>query len=178
MLANYARHHEDGSPIPQELVDRILEAKQFNQGYDTAEYVAASIIDQAWHQLPAGQVPRDVAAFEAEVLAGAGLLLEAVPPRYHSTYFSHIFSSDYDAGYYSYIWSEVLVADTELWFEENGGLRRENGQRLREMILSRGGSRDAMELYRAFAGRDPEIEPLLVRRGLLDPDEGDAPETP
>jgi peptidyl-dipeptidase Dcp len=170
VLSNYARHYQDDTPIPQELVDRVLEAQQFNQGYDTSEYVAASIIDQAWHQRAADQMPQDVAAFETSVLSEAGLQLEAVPPRYHSTYFSHIFVSDYSAGYYSYIWSEVLVADTVHWFEQNGGLQRENGQRLREMILSRGGSHDAMELYRAFAGHDPEIGPLLVRRGLSAPE--------
>jgi peptidyl-dipeptidase Dcp len=143
-----------------------MESRQFNEGYDTSEYVAASIIDQAWHQRAADQMPEDVAAFETSVLTEAGLQLDAVPPRYHSNYFSHIFAGGYNAGYYSYIWSEVLVADSELWFRENGGLRRENGQRLRDRILSRGGSEDAMELYRAFAGRDPQIEPLLVRRGL------------
>lgn len=178
VLANYARHHEGDSPIPQELVDRVQEARQFNQGYETSEYVAASIIDQAWHQRSASEVPQDSAVFEAGVLSEAGLQLEAVPPRYHSTYFSHIFANDYYAGYYSYIWSEVLVADSELWFEQNGGLRRENGQRLREMILSRGGSHDAMELYRTFAGRDPEIEPLLVRRGLRSPESTETSTTP
>lgn len=180
VLANYARHYEDDSPIPQQLVDRALEAKLFNEGYDTAEYVAASIVDQAWHQQDLDEVPQDVAAFESAALTEAGLELDPVPPRYHSPYFSHIFASGYAAGYYSYIWSEVLVADTEQWFEDNGGLQRDNGQRLREMILSRGGSHDAMELYRAFAGRDPQIEPLLERRGLTAPaggDPGDAPLT-
>ena len=176
VLSNYARHHEDARPIPQELVERVLEARNFNQGYETSEYVAASIIDQAWHQRAVGQVPQDVSGFETSALTEAGLQLEAVPPRYHSTYFSHIFSSGYAAGYYSYIWSEVLVADSELWFEQNGGLQREAGQRYREMILSRGGSRDAMELYRAFAGRDPAIEPLLVRRGLRPPESSETPE--
>lgn len=169
VLASYARHHVDGSPIPQELVDRVLAARRFNQGYETSEYVAAAMIDQAWHQVGVGEVPQDVAALEARVLSEAGLLLDAVPPRYRSTYFSHIFAGGYAAGYYSYIWAEVLDADSERWFEQNGGLRRENGQRLRDMILSRGDSQDAMELYRSFAGRDPEIGPLLDRRGLRTP---------
>jgi peptidyl-dipeptidase Dcp len=169
VLANYARHHENGSPIPQELVDRVLAARQFNQGYETTEYVAAAMIDQAWHQVDAGEVPQDVTALETRVLSEAGLLIDAVPPRYHSTYFSHIFSGGYAAGYYSYIWAEVLDADSERWFQQHGGLRRENGQRLREMILSRGNSQDPMELYRSFAGHDPDIGPLLDRRGLRTP---------
>jgi peptidyl-dipeptidase Dcp len=178
VLANYARHHEDGSPIPQELVDRVMRARKFNQGYDTSEYVAASIIDQAWHQRTQEQLPEAVEAFEQSVLTSAGLQLEAVPPRYHSTYFSHIFGSGYEAAYYSYIWSEVLVADTEHWFQQNGGLTRENGQRLRNFVLSRGGSQEAMDLYRAFAGRDPEVGPLLERRGLQAPERTETPATP
>jgi len=168
VLSNYARHHETGEPIPQELLDKVLAAQQFNQGYRTTEYVAASILDQAWHQLPAGDVPDDVAAFEAAALREAGLDYEPIPPRYLSTYFSHVFSGGYAAAYYAYIWSEVLDADSVEWFKENGGLTRENGDRLRRYILSRGGSKDAMELYRQFTGRDPSIEPLLARRGLID----------
>jgi peptidyl-dipeptidase Dcp len=168
VLANYARHHATGEPIPQELLDKVMDAQQFNQGYRTTEYVAASILDQAWHQLPAGVVPDDVAAFEVAVLREAGLDYAPIPPRYLSTYFSHVFSGGYGAAYYAYIWSEVLDADSVEWFKENGGLTRENGERLRRYILSRGGSKDAMELYRQFTGRDPAIEPLLARRGLLD----------
>lgn len=166
VLENYAHHHETGERIPQDLLDRVLESRHFNQGYETSEYVAASIVDQAWHQLGPDAVPEDAATFEARVLGDAGLALDPVPPRYHSTYFNHVFSSGYEAGYYSYIWSEVLAADTEVWFRDNGGLSREAGTRLREMILSRGGSGEAMDLYRAFSGHDPEIGPLLERRGL------------
>ena len=168
VLRNYAVHHETGEPMPGELLDKVLASETFNQGFATTEYLAASLLDQAWHQLPAGGVPDadGVVAFEAAALAQAGVALETVPPRYRSTYFSHIWSSGYSAGYYSYIWAEVLDADTVEWFRENGGLKRENGDRFRRMLLSRGGSRDAMELYRAFRGREPDIAPLLARRGL------------
>ena len=168
VLRNYAVHHETGEPMPAELLDKVLASATFNQGFATTEYLAASLLDQAWHQLPAGDVPDadGVVAFEAEALEQAGVALETVPPRYRSTYFSHIWSSGYSAGYYSYIWAEVLDADTVEWFRENGGLKRENGDRFRRMLLSRGGSRDAMELYQAFRGREPDIAPLLARRGL------------
>ena len=168
VLRNYAVHHETGEPMPAELLDKVLASETFNQGFATTEYLAASLLDQAWHQLPAGEVPGadGVVAFEAAALAQAGVALDTVPPRYRSTYFSHIWSSGYSAGYYSYIWAEVLDADTVEWFRESGGLTRENGDRFRAMLLSRGGSRDAMELFRAFRGREPDIAPLLARRGL------------
>ncbi len=168
VLRNYAVHHETGEPMPGELLDKVLASETFNQGFATTEYLAASLLDQAWHQLAADEVPAadGVVAFEAAALDAAGVALETVPPRYRSTYFSHIWSSGYSAGYYSYIWAEVLDADTVEWFRESGGLTRENGDRFRGMLLSRGGSRDAMELYRAFRGREPDIAPLLARRGL------------
>ena len=168
VLRNYALHHETGEPMPAELLDKVLASETFNQGFATTEYLAASLLDQAWHQLPAGDVPDadGVVAFEAAALAQDGVALDTVPPRYRSTYFSHIWSSGYSAGYYSYIWAEVLDADTVEWFRESGGLTRENGDRFRAMLLSRGGSRDAMELFRAFRGREPDIAPLLARRGL------------
>ncbi len=169
VLANYARHYRTGEPIPQELLDRVLAAQQFDQGYATTEYVAAAILDQAWHQLAHGAAPDDVLAFEARVLADAGLDFAPVPPRYRSTYFSHVFAGGYAAGYYAYIWAEVMDADAVGWFKENGGLTRENGDRLRKHVLSRGGSAEAMDLYRAFAGREPSLEPLLARRGLIAP---------
>ena len=167
VLANYARHHETGEPIPQDLLDRVLAAEQFNQGYATTEYLAASITDQALHQLTADQVPsaEDLMPFEASALASAGADLSTVPPRYRLTYFSHIMGG-YSAGYYSYIWSEVLDADTVEWFRENGGMTRENGQRFRDALLSKGGSAEALSLFREFAGRDPNVEPFLERRGL------------
>ena len=167
VLANYARHHETGEPMPQDLLDRVLAAEQFNQGYATTEYLAASISDQALHQLTAEEVPSadELMPFEADALAAAGADLATVPPRYRLTYFSHIMGG-YSAGYYSYIWSEVLDADTVEWFKENGGMTRENGQHFRDTLLSRGGSAEALSLFRDFADREPNVEPLLVRRGL------------
>ena len=171
VLGNYAVHYETGQPMPSDLLDRVLATQIFNQGFATTEYLAASILDQAWHQITADQVPdaADVETFEAAALEAGGVALEAVPPRYRSTYFSHIWSSGYSAGYYSYIWSEVLDADSVEWFRENGGLRRENGDHFRRMLLSRGGSVEALDLYRAFRGADPDVRPLLVRRGLNRP---------
>lgn len=168
VLANYALHHETGEQIPQELLDKVIDAQKFNQGFATTEYLAASIIDQALYQLAPEEVPAADAVmdFEAEVLARFGLNYEPVAPRYRTPYFSHSMGG-YDAGYYSYIWSEVLDADSARWVRENGGLDRATGQHYRDTILSRGGSRPAMELYRDFAGADPTIEPLLIRRGLV-----------
>ena len=166
VVGRYAIHHETGERMPQELVDRLLAARRFNQGFATTEYLAAALLDQAWHRLGPGDEPDDVEAFEAAALEKAGVALDTVPPRYRSTYFAHIFAGGYSAGYYSYIWSEVLDADTVEWFTENGGLRRENGDRFRRELLSKGGSVDPMAAFRAFRGRDPRIEPLLERRGL------------
>ncbi|MFM8337998.1 MAG: M3 family metallopeptidase [Opitutaceae bacterium] len=168
VLRNYARHHRTGEPMPKELVEKVLAARKFNQGFATTEYLAASLLDQAWHQLDAKQVPAAEGAldFEAAALRRAGVDFAPVPPRYRSTYFSHVFTGGYSAGYYSYLWSEVLDADTVEWFRRNGGLTRENGDRFRRMLLSRGGSTDAMELYRGFRGGDPEVKYLLERRGL------------
>jgi len=167
VLENYAVHYETGQPIPQDLLDRLLETQLFNEGFRTTEYLAASIVDQHWHQMTADQVPtaEGVMAFEAGVLAGSGMNYAAVPPRYRTPYFSHILGG-YSAGYYSYIWSEVLDAESVIWFKENGGLTRENGDHFRRTVLSRGGSRNAMEMFREFRGADPSIEPLLERRGL------------
>jgi len=167
VLENYALHYETGERIPQDLLDRVLEAAQFNEGFGTTEYLAASIIDQALHQLPPEEIPDadSIMAFEAQALADAGLNYDPVPPRYRTPYFSHIMGG-YSAGYYSYIWSEVLDADAVQWFRENGGMLRENGDRFRNTLLSRGGSKDAMQLYQDFAGRLPDIEHMLRRRGL------------
>jgi len=164
ILAHYAKHYETGEPMPQELVDRMLEAQKFNQGFATVEYLAATLLDWAWHTAYTGG---EAERFEAEALKRAGVDLAAVPPRYRSTYFAHIWASGYSAGYYSYIWSEVLDADTVEWFQENGGLQRENGDKFRRELLSKGGSVDALTAFRNFRGRDPEITPLLTRRGLL-----------
>ena len=165
ILANYAKHHETGAPIPQDLLDKVLAAEQFGQGHATTEYLAAAMLDQSWHQLAANEVPSDTLAFEAQALRAAGLDYAPVPPRYRSTYFSHIMGG-YSAGYYAYLWSEVLDAESVEWFKENGGLKRENGDHFRKTLLSRGGSVDAMQLFRDFRGRDPQVGPLLKRRGL------------
>ena len=168
VLENYAVHHETGEPMPADLLEKVLAMRRFNQGFATTEYLAASLLDQAWHQLTADEVPAaaDVETFEAAALEAAGVALAAVPPRYRSTYFSHIWSSGYSAGYYSYIWSEVLDADSVEWFRENGGLLRANGDHFRRTLLSKGGSVDALTLFRDFRGADPDVRPLLVRRGL------------
>ena len=166
VLENYAVHHETGEPMPREIVERIQASAAFNEGFATSEYLAAALLDQAWHALVAGDEVEDVAAFEARALAEAGLDNPAVPTRYSSTYFAHTFSGGYDAGYYSYIWSEVLDADTVEWFRENGGLTRANGDRFRERLLGVGGSKDPLEAFRDFRGRDADIQPLLDRRGL------------
>jgi peptidyl-dipeptidase Dcp len=166
VFANYARHFETDEAMPAELLAKVEAASLFNEGFRTTELLAAAILDQAWHQLDAASVPGDVLAFESGALARNGVDFDLVPPRYRTTYFSHVFSGGYSAGYYSYIWSEVLDADSVEWFRENGGLTRANGDHFRESLLSRGGSVDAMEMYRAFRGRDPEIGPLLRRRGL------------
>jgi peptidyl-dipeptidase Dcp len=166
VLRNYAKHYKTGEPIPQALLDKVIAAEKFNQGYKTTEYLSASLLDQAWHQLKPSDIPKDAVAFEAEALHKAGVDFPPVPPRYRSFYFSHIFGGGYSAGYYSYLWSEVLDADTVEWFKQHGGLTRENGDRFRAMLLSRGGSADALGLFKNFVGRDPYIEPLLKRRGL------------
>ncbi|HST30639.1 MAG TPA: M3 family metallopeptidase [Chthoniobacterales bacterium] len=166
VLKNYAKHYQTGEPIPQALLDKVEAADKFNQGYKTTEYLAASLLDQAWHQLDPSQIPTDAVAFEKQALQKAGVDYPPVPPRYRSFYFSHAFAGGYSAGYYSYIWSEVLDADTVEYFKEHGGLTRENGDLFREKLLSRGGSADALGLFKNFTGRDPYIEPLLKRRGL------------
>jgi peptidyl-dipeptidase Dcp len=166
ILARYARHHETGEPMPPELLGKLLASRGYGEGYRTTEYLAASLLDQAWHTLDADDTVDDVLAFEADALAKAGVAHPLVPPRYRSSYFNHVFAGGYSAGYYSYIWSEVLDADTVEWFAENGGLRRDNGERFRRELLSLGGSVDAMDAYRAFRGRDPELAPLLARRNL------------
>jgi peptidyl-dipeptidase Dcp len=169
ILDSYARHVETSEPLPREVVDKLRASEAFNQGFATSEYLAASWLDQAWHSLDAEAAASDidVAAFEAAALADIGLDNPAVPTRYSSTYFAHVFSGGYSAGYYSYIWSEVLDADTVEWFRDNGGLTRENGDRFRQRLLGVGGSKDPLEAYRDFRGRDAEIQPLLERRGLV-----------
>lgn len=168
VLNNYARHIDTGEPLDAGVVARMQESETFNQGFATSEYLAAAWLDQAWHSLSAAEAAAitDVAAFQAAALADIGLDNAVVPPRYASTYFAHVFSGGYSAGYYSYIWSEVLDADTVEWFKESGGLTRANGDRFRQRLLGVGGSKDPLEAYRDFRGRDAEIAPLLKRRGL------------
>jgi peptidyl-dipeptidase Dcp len=166
ILANYAKHYQTGAPMPKELLDKVTAARKFNKGFATTEYLAASLLDQKWHQLRPEQVPGDVLAFEAAALKEAGVDYALVPPRYRTTYFSHSFSGGYSAGYYAYLWAEKLDAESVLWFKENGGLLRKNGDWFRKTLLSRGGTADAMQLFRDFRGRDAAIEPLLERRGL------------
>ncbi|MBM7830472.1 peptidyl-dipeptidase Dcp [Agromyces cerinus] len=168
VLGEYAVHHETGERMPQQLVDRLLASRTFNEGFSTTEYLAAAVLDQAWHRLSPAEADAvtDVADFERRALAAAGLDDPLVPPRYSSTYFAHVFAGGYDAGYYSYIWSEVPGADIMAWFEAHGGATRENGARYREEILAPGGSRDPRESIRRLLGREPDIAALLERRGL------------
>jgi peptidyl-dipeptidase Dcp len=166
VLKNYALHYKTGAPLPAELLDKIEAAKKFNKGFGTTEYLAAALIDQRWHQLPANGVPADPVAFEAQVLKEAGLDFAPVPPRYRSTYFLHSFQGEYAASYYAYLWSEKLDADTVEWYKENGGLQRKNGDTFRAVLLSKGGSADCLGLFRTLRGRDAKIEPLLERAGL------------
>ncbi len=168
ILASYARHHATGEPLPAEVVQKLHATEKFNAGFETSEYLAAAWLDQAWHRLTVEEASEeiDVVKFEANALAEIGLDRPTVPTRYSTTYFAHVFSGGYSAGYYSYIWSEVLDADTVEWFHQNGGLTRANGDRFRTRLLGVGGSKDPLAAYRDFRGRDAEIEPLLVRRGL------------
>ncbi|MFT4235094.1 MAG: M3 family metallopeptidase [Microbacterium sp.] len=168
ILTAYARHIDTDEPLPTDIVARLHESEAFNQGFLTSEYLAAAWVDFAWHSLTAEQAAAvtSVAEFERAALADIGLDDEAIPTRYSSTYFQHVFSGGYSAGYYSYIWAEVLDADTVEWFRSSGGLTRENGARFRERLLGVGGSKDPLEAYRDFRGRAAEIEPLLRRRGL------------
>ncbi|HMI55952.1 MAG TPA: peptidyl-dipeptidase Dcp [Gemmatimonadaceae bacterium] len=170
VFANYAKHYQTGSPMPAALVDKIKQSRTFNQGFSMTEILGASLLDFAWHTLPAGSAPADVDSFEAASLTRFNVAVPEVPPRYRSTYFSHIWDGGYSAGYYAYTWSEVLSDDAYAWLREHGGMTRANGQKFREMILSRGGTVDAATLYRNFRGRDPSVEGLLEERGLKSAD--------
>ena len=167
VFAHYARHYQTGQPMPQPLVDKIKRAKTFNQGFATTEYVAAALLDMAWHTLPTGPLVANVDTFEAAALRRFHVDVPAVPPRYRSNYFAHIWGGGYSANYYAYMWAEVVDHDAFAWFNEHGGMTRANGQRLRDMILSRGGTGDMGTMYRAFRGRDPVVGPLLEARGLV-----------
>ena len=166
VFANYAKNYKTGEPMPQALVDKILKARTFNQGYATTEYLSAALLDLAWHTQPADAPLQDVVPFEAAALKKFKVDLAQVPPRYRTSYFDHIWGGGYSAGYYAYFWAEVLDHDAFEWFKENGGLTPENGQVFRDKILSRGNSVELADLYREFRGKDPSVEPLLVNRGL------------
>jgi peptidyl-dipeptidase Dcp len=167
VVENYARHYETNERLPQEWIDNLNKTETFNQGHATTSYLEAAILDLAWHELDSSAKVDSVEQFEADAIEAYGLTFAPVPTRYRSTYFTHIFAGGYAAGYYGYIWSEVLDAETVDWFKNNGGLTRANGQRFRDTLLSRGGTKDAMELFKDFRGSVASIEPLLKRRGLL-----------
>ena len=166
VLDNYAKHYQTGEKFPREWIKSLEASNTFNQGHATTSYLAAAILDLAWHEINEDQVVSDVLAFESEALTAYGLNYSPVPTRYRSTYFSHIFAGGYSAGYYGYIWSEVLDADTVDWFKESGGLTRKNGGHFRAQLLSRGGSIDTMQMFRNFRGRDADSGALIKRRGL------------
>lgn len=166
VLPNYAVHYQTGQPIPQTLVDKIKRAGTFNTGYTFGEALAAAEMDMSWHSLPAAAGKQDADAFEAKALAATGLDIADVPPRYRSTYFLHIWASGYGAGYYAYSWTKMLSANAFNWFEGHGGMTRANGQRFREMILSKGHTEDYATMFRNFNGADPKVEPLLKDLGL------------
>ncbi|HEX9161766.1 MAG TPA: M3 family metallopeptidase, partial [Thermoanaerobaculia bacterium] len=175
VFANYAKHYKSGEPMPAALVEKLKKSRTFNQGFATTEYLAAALLDMAWHTLPADAPQQDVNAFEVDALKRFKVDVPQVPPRYRSTYFSHIWGGGYAAGYCAYLWSEVLDDDAYYWFREHGGMTRANGQRFRDMVLSRGGTEDPAAMYRAFRGRDPIVEPLLIERGLKSPAEPASP---
>ena len=166
VVNNFAVHYQTGEKLPQSIIDNIENSSTFNQGFETSSYLQAAILDLALHQIPDGYEIDDVVAFESKAIADYGLDYAPVPTRYRSTYFSHIFAGGYSSGYYGYIWSEILDADTVDWFKENGGLTRANGDHFRRELLGRGGTIDSMQMYRNFRGRDASIAPLLKRRGL------------
>jgi len=163
---HYARHYKTGAPMPAELAAKIKKAATFNQGYLLTELVAAAELDMQWHTLPASAPLQQPDTFEKQALEKTHLLLSAVPPRYRSSYFAHIWGNGYSAGYYAYLWAEMLDDDAYQWFEENGGLTRANGDRFRQMVLSRGNTEDLAKMYAAWRGRDPSVEPMMKDRGL------------
>lgn len=168
VFANYAKHYQTGASMPADLVEKIKKAGTFNQGFATTEYLAASLLDIAWHTIPPGTPQQDVDAFETAALNRYNIGMYEVPPRYRTTYFSHIWAGGYASSYNAYLWSEVIDDDAYAWFEENGGLTRANGQKFRDMILSRGGTQDVADLYRAFRGKDPDVKYLIEDRGLAE----------
>jgi peptidyl-dipeptidase Dcp len=171
VLKHYAKDYRTGKPMPKELIEKLKKAAKFNQGYALGEVVAAAELDMQWHLLTADAPKQDVDSFETQALKTAHVDFAHVPPRYRSSYFLHIWANGYAAGYYAYLWTEMLDDDTFAWFKEHGGLTRENGQRFRDMILSRGHSEDYGPMFRAFYGKDPDILPMLQHRGLAPGDD-------
>ncbi|WP_415775008.1 M3 family metallopeptidase [Shewanella oncorhynchi] len=168
VIANYAKHYKTGEPIPKALLDKILAANKFGQGFDTVEYLSAALLDMEWHSISADTQISDVEKFEHQVLAKHGLDFAPIPPRYKSSYFSHAFSGGYSAGYYAYLWTEVFAADAFAYMGEQGGLKADNGDKFRKEVLSKGNSEDLMQDYIHFTGKKPTTEALLKRRGLVD----------
>jgi peptidyl-dipeptidase Dcp len=166
ILANYARHYQTGEPIPKALLDKAISAKKFNKGFETLEYLSAALLDLEWHTLTSDQIPSDIEKFEAESLRKVGVDHPAIPPRYRTAYFAHIWSGGYSSSYYAYLWSEVLAADAFAHMIGKGGCTPDNGAAFRKQILSRGSSRDPMVSYKAFRGIEPTVDALLIRRGL------------
>ena len=178
VLSNYAKHYRTGETIPAEMIEKLEAASKFNQGYDFGEVVEAALLDMKWAALSQAEAaaidtPEKVTAFERKSLEELGLEIDLVPPRYRTTYFNHIFSSPsgYSAGYYSYLWTEMLDRDSRKWFMDNGGLTRANGDHYRKTVLSTGGTMDYFEMFRNFAGREPDVTPMLEARGLIAGDE-------
>ena len=163
---HYAKHYETGVAMPEALAAKLVKARTFNQGYALTEILAAAELDMQWHTVSAGTVIDNSDTFEQEALARTHLAISYVPPRYRSSYFSHIFSGGYAAGYYAYLWSEMLDDDAYQWFLDHGGLTRANGDRLRRMVLSRGNTEDLAAMYKAWLGTDPSVKPMLKERGL------------
>jgi peptidyl-dipeptidase Dcp len=167
IFAHYAKHFKTGASMPSELVDKLKRAQNFNQGYKMTELVAAAELDMQWHTLPASAPLQNADEFERQALARTHVDVHAVPPRYRSSYFGHIWGG-YSAGYYAYLWTEMLADDAFQWFEEHGGLTRANGDRFRKMILSRGNTEDLAAMYAAWRGRAPSVGAMMKFRGLND----------
>jgi peptidyl-dipeptidase Dcp len=172
VFAHYAINYKTHEPMPQALVDKIKQARHFNSGYDMTELVAAALLDMGWHTLPADAPKKDADKFEMDVLTKDKINLSYVPPRYRSSYFQHIWGNGYAAGYYAYLWTQMLADDGFEWFKENGGMTRANGDRFRKMVLSRGNTEDLAQMYKAWRGKEPSVEPMLIDRGLKDAPEG------
>jgi peptidyl-dipeptidase Dcp len=166
VFANFARHYKTGEPMPAVLAAKIKMARTFNQGYALVEFLAAAELDLQWHLLPASASRQNPGSFEQEALKRTHLDVSYVPPRYRSSYFLHIWDNGYEAGYYAYMWAEMLDDDAFQWFDDHGGISRENGDRFRRMVLSRGNTEDLEKMYAAWRGGEPSVEPLLKFRGL------------